>query len=100
MPHLLLTPRLHTAPSDDAAKLFAELSGSGKGGGVYAEGWAPFVDELAVMVVKSCHGAVKAYPTVTAIQRDSVCRVVVSPARCSASSRRKAEKIASDAIAR
>jgi phosphoribosylaminoimidazole carboxylase len=84
---------------DQAAALFAELSGSGKGGGVYAEGWCPFVDELAVMVVKSTTGEVRAYPTVTAIQRDSVCRVVVAPARCATSSRTLAEDVAMKAIA-
>jgi len=83
---------------EDAKALFDELSGSGKGGGVYAEGWVPFVDELAVMVVKSANGDVKAYPTVTAVQRDSVCRVVIAPARCKKDARLLAESIAMNAI--
>ena len=84
---------------EDAETLWTELSGSGKGGGVYAEGWVPFIDELAVMVVKSSNGEVAAYPTVTAVQRDSICRVVVAPARCKKEDRVLAEKVASDAIA-
>lgn len=65
---------------------------------MYAEGWVDFVDELAVMVVRGTTGESKAYPTVSAIQRDSVCRVVVAPARCDEESRRKAEDTARRAI--
>jgi len=48
---------------------------------LYAEGWCQFHCELAVMVVRSVTGETVAYPTVTAIQTDSICRVVLAPAR-------------------
>lgn len=82
----------------DVDSKFDELYNAGKSGGVYCEGWVDFVDELAVMVVKGANGDVKSYPTVTAIQRDSVCRVVVAPARCSRKARLKAEEVARKAI--
>ncbi|GMI04090.1 hypothetical protein TrLO_g10877 [Triparma laevis f. longispina] len=82
----------------DVDSKFDELYNAGKSGGVYCEGWVDFVDELAVMVVKGANGDVKSYPTVTAIQRDSVCRVVVAPARCSREARLKAEEVARKAI--
>mmetsp|Transcript_29362 Transcript_29362/g.55454 ORF Transcript_29362/g.55454 Transcript_29362/m.55454 type:complete len:581 (+) Transcript_29362:86-1828(+) len=82
----------------DVDEKFNLLYNGGKSGGVYCEGWVDFVDELAVMVVKSTKGEVKSYPTVTAIQRSSVCRVVVAPARCSRSARLLAEEVARNAI--
>lgn len=80
---------------EDAEKAFGTVNNPG---GVYAEGWVDFVDELAVMVVRSTKGETKSYPTVSAIQRDSVCRVVVAPARCMEDARRKAEDTARRAI--
>jgi phosphoribosylaminoimidazole carboxylase len=66
---------------------------------LYAEAWMDFTCELAVMVVRSTSGETKAYPTVTAIQTDSICRVVLAPARdVPAAVRHKAESIASAAI--
>ena len=67
-------------------------------GDVYAEGWIDFECELAVMVVRSTSGEVQAYPTVTAVQKDSICRAVIAPARCSSDARKKAEDVASKAI--
>ena len=48
---------------------------------LYAEGWINFHSEVAVMVVRSTTCETRAYPTVTAIQTDSICRVVLAPAR-------------------
>jgi phosphoribosylaminoimidazole carboxylase len=109
----------------DAQKAFDTVNNPG---GVYAEGWVDFVDELAVMVVRSTTGESKVrmglkrnavqlmltalpppssssslfppqcYPTVSAIQRDSVCRVVVAPARAPESSRLLAQLTAKSAI--
>lgn len=47
---------------------------------LYAEGWIDFDCEVAVMVAKSATETA-AYPTVNAIQQDSICRVVLAPAR-------------------
>lgn len=66
---------------------------------LYAEGWINFHSEVAVMVVRSSNGETSAYPAVTAIQTDSICRVVLAPARNVHSSvREKCEKIAAEAI--
>jgi phosphoribosylaminoimidazole carboxylase len=51
---------------------------------LYAEGWVDFACEIAVMVVRSSRPAVhptRCYPAVNAIQQDSICRVVLCPAR-------------------
>ena len=66
---------------------------------LYAEGWINFHSEVAVMVVRSSTGETSAYPAVTAIQTDSICRVVLAPARDVHSSvREKCESIATRAI--
>lgn len=66
---------------------------------LYAEGWINFHSEVAVMVVRSTTGETRAYPTVTAIQTDSICRVVLAPARnVPATIRHWSEEIASRAI--
>ena len=77
----------------DVDEKFNLLYNGGKSGGVYCEGWVDFVDELAVMVVKSTKGEVKSYPTVTAIQRSSVCRVMERRASiCARRCRRRARQ--------
>mmetsp|Transcript_8802 Transcript_8802/g.16065 ORF Transcript_8802/g.16065 Transcript_8802/m.16065 type:complete len:602 (+) Transcript_8802:94-1899(+) len=66
---------------------------------LYAEGWIDFHSELAVMVVRSTTGETRAYPATTAIQVDSVCRVVLVPARnVPADVRHKCEEIAMKAV--
>jgi len=67
---------------------------------LYAEAWMDFYCEIAVIVVRSSQtGETPAYPTVTAIQTDSICRVVLAPARnVSDEIRQQAERIASEAI--
>lgn len=47
---------------------------------VYAEGWIDFSLEVAVMVVQN-KNETKSYPAVNAIQQDSICRIVLAPAR-------------------
>jgi phosphoribosylaminoimidazole carboxylase len=67
---------------------------------LYAEGWIDFDCEVAVMVVRSSNGKDTAsYPAVNAIQQDSVCRVVLAPARhVSAETRSQCETVAKTAI--
>ena len=48
---------------------------------LYAERWAPFVKELAVMVVRTKDGKVISYPVVETIQKDSICHIVIAPAQ-------------------
>ena len=67
---------------------------------LYAEGWVAFDCEIAVMVVRSANGIDSCtYPAVNAIQQDSVCRVVLAPARnISHDIRTECERIAQQAI--
>ncbi|GAA5878764.1 hypothetical protein JCM16303_007174 [Sporobolomyces ruberrimus] len=48
---------------------------------LYAEKFAPFVKEVAVMVVRGASGSTRAYPAVETIHRDSVCHIVYAPLR-------------------
>ncbi|VEU20969.1 DEKNAAC101852 [Brettanomyces naardenensis] len=65
---------------------------------LYAERWAPFAKELAVMVVRSINGQVFAYSTVETVQKDNICHIVYAPARVSDSTRAKAQILAKDAV--
>lgn len=73
--------------------------------GLYAEKWAEFKMELAVMVVKT-EDAVDdpedtiAYPAVETIHEDSICKLVYAPARnVSEEVRKAAQKLARNAVA-
>mmetsp|Transcript_15091 Transcript_15091/g.34990 ORF Transcript_15091/g.34990 Transcript_15091/m.34990 type:complete len:594 (+) Transcript_15091:104-1885(+) len=68
---------------------------------LYAEGWINFDSEVAVMVVRSANDEdIDSYPAVNAIQQNSICRVVLAPARhISTETRIKCERMARDAIA-
>ena len=48
---------------------------------LYAEGWAPFVKEVAVMVVRNKEGEVRSYDAVETVHRDSILRVCKAPLR-------------------
>ncbi|WOO84167.1 Phosphoribosylaminoimidazole carboxylase [Vanrija pseudolonga] len=48
---------------------------------LYAEGWVPFVKEVAVMVVRNKEGEVRSYDAVETIHRDSILRVCLAPLR-------------------
>lgn len=66
---------------------------------LYAEKWADFKMELAVMVVKTSSG-VYSYPTVETVQENSICKLVYAPARnVSPAINKAAQKLARDAIA-
>ncbi|GAA5837881.1 hypothetical protein JCM3766R1_001506 [Sporobolomyces carnicolor] len=61
----------------------ASLSTSNRalGDRLYAEKFAPFVKEVAVMVVRGASGETRAYPAVETIHRESVCHIVYAPLR-------------------
>lgn len=67
---------------------------------LYAEGWISFDCEVGVMVVRSSNGLdTDSYPAVNAIQEDSICRVVLAPARhVAADVRATCERVARAAI--
>ncbi|KAF9572041.1 phosphoribosylaminoimidazole carboxylase ade2, partial [Lunasporangiospora selenospora] len=48
---------------------------------LYAERWAKFDRELAVMVVRSVTGEVRSYPVVETVHKNSVCHLVFAPAQ-------------------
>ena len=76
----------------------AALGGLQGGDALYAEQWAPFVRELAVMVARSLDGAVVAYPVVETVQRDSICHTVVVPADLPTAVAAAASAVASAAV--
>ncbi|KAJ9222544.1 hypothetical protein DTO169C6_5135 [Paecilomyces variotii] len=66
---------------------------------LYAEKWAHFKMELAVMVVKTKDGVIS-YPTVETVQEDSICKLVYAPARnVSEEINQKAQELARKAVA-
>ncbi|KAG5289233.1 phosphoribosylaminoimidazole carboxylase [Histoplasma ohiense] len=66
---------------------------------LYAEKWASFKMELAVMVVKTKDG-VLSYPTVETVQEDSICKLVYAPSRgVSETIDKKAQELARNAVA-
>ncbi|KAE8211831.1 hypothetical protein CF327_g4467 [Tilletia walkeri] len=66
-----------------ADTLEATVKTLGKEGkqGLYAERWVPFQLEVAVMVVRSVTGEVRAYPAVETVHRDNICHTVTAPLR-------------------
>ena len=48
---------------------------------LYAEKWVPFVNEIAVMVVRTATGDVFSYPVVETIHKDNICHLVFAPLR-------------------
>ncbi|OAL72331.1 phosphoribosyl-aminoimidazole carboxylase [Trichophyton violaceum] len=70
-----------------------------KGRPLYAEKWAKFRMELAVIVVKT-KDTVLSYPTVETVQEDSICKLVYAPARgVSERINEKAQELARNAVA-
>ena len=78
---------------DDSSTAETELD-------LYAEGWINFDCEVAVMVVRSSNNVdTESYPAVNAIQVDSVCRVVLAPARnVPTDIRKRCEELSREAI--
>ena len=75
---------------------------------LYAERWADFAKELAVMVVKiddmvdpdDWESSTLSYPTVETVHEDSICKLVYAPARdVSEETNHRAQKLARRAIA-
>ncbi|RQM06828.1 hypothetical protein DH86_00002786, partial [Scytalidium sp. 3C] len=70
-----------------------------KGRPLYAEKWAHFKMELAVIVVKTKDG-VMSYPTVETVQEDSICKLTYAPARnVSEKINQQAQELARNAVA-
>lgn len=67
--------------------------------GLYAEKWAPFTKELAVMVVRQLNGTVHTYPCVETKHVNNVCHTVFAPARVPEDVHAKASALAKAAVA-
>ncbi|CAG8458646.1 12718_t:CDS:2 [Racocetra fulgida] len=65
---------------------------------LYAERWASFTKELAVMVVRRANGEVKSYPVVETVQKENICHLVIVPAQVNDLILEKAKTIAENAI--
>lgn len=65
---------------------------------LYAEKYAHFVKELAVMVVRTRHGRTHAYPTVETVHENNICKLVFVPARVSDKIRSRAKYFAEQAV--
>ncbi|ODV95121.1 hypothetical protein PACTADRAFT_42709 [Pachysolen tannophilus NRRL Y-2460] len=65
---------------------------------LYVEKWAPFVKELAVMVVRSVDGNVQSYPVVETIHENNICHLCYCPARVNYTVQEKAQLLARNAI--
>lgn len=82
--------------SKDDFKAALDALGSNKD--LYAEKWAEFRIELAVMVVKTKDG-VLSFPTVETIHENSICKLVYAPARgVSKAINQKAQELAKKAV--
>lgn len=75
----------------DALKVLADRP-------LYAEKWAPFVKELAVMVVRTKDGACVSYPTVETVHEENICKLVYAPARVNEGTRKAARRLAEKAV--
>ncbi|KAJ7196949.1 phosphoribosylaminoimidazole carboxylase [Mycena pura] len=66
---------------------------------LYAEKWVPFTHEIAVMVVRSTSGQVKAYPVVETVHKENICHLVFAPLRSrDATLSRRAQIVAEAAV--
>src|SRR5690606_13764606 len=65
---------------------------------LYAEKFAKFVRELAVMVVRTRDNLVFSYPTVETVHADNICKLVYMPARVADSVQQRAKMLAENAV--
>ncbi|PWW72817.1 phosphoribosylaminoimidazole carboxylase [Tuber magnatum] len=65
---------------------------------LYAEKWASFSKELAVMVVRRMDGVCISYPTVETVHEENICKLVYAPAAVSGVIQEKARKLAEKAV--
>lgn len=66
---------------------------------LYAEKWAPFKCEVAVMVVKLINNEVMSYPCVQTKHVNNVCHTVFAPAQLPLEVQKNAQKLAEETIA-
>lgn len=64
-----------------------------EGRSLYLEKYIPFAKELAIMVVRSTSGEIRAYPVVETIHRNNICHLVLAPAPVAPETVRKAKEL-------
>lgn len=75
---------------EDIEKAFELFNGQK----LYAEGFVPFVQEVAIMVARSMHGDIALYPLVETIHERNICLEVLAPAPVSDDTKQQAEDAA------
>lgn len=71
-----------------------------KAEGLYAEGWVPFVKELAVMVARGRDGNVITYPVVETHHKDSILSHLECPADIPLETQKRARRVAHEAVSK
>lgn len=85
------------AQSKEALSLaIASLGGVERG--LYAEKWAPFVKELAVMVARGRNGCIRSFPVVETTHVSNICHTVEAPAQIPAKVAELAMQVAERAV--
>lgn len=85
------------AQSKEALPLaISSLGGIGRG--LYAEKWAPFVKELAIMVARGRNGCIRSFPVVETTHVSNICNTVEAPARIPAEVAELAIQVAERAV--
>ncbi|CAI5496320.1 unnamed protein product [Closterium sp. Naga37s-1] len=80
----------------DIEQAVADLGGFERG--LYAEKWAPFIKELAVMVARGRDGEIKSFPVVETTHRDNICNTVLVPASVPPAVQQQALRVAELAV--
>lgn len=66
--------------------------------GLYAEKWAPFIKELAVILARGRDGSVCCFPVVETTHKDNICHMVEAPADVSTEIIKDAVRVAEKAV--
>ena len=85
--------------SPSAADGAVRALGGFAGDRLYAEQWAPFEKELAVMVARAASGAVCSFPLVETVHEDSILLLTEAPAAVTSDVEAKARALAEAAVA-
>lgn len=88
---------LHSSSSSSISDAITALGRGSRP--LYAERFAPFTAEIAVMVVKSGNGQVETYDPVETVHRDNICHLVRAPLRVGGrGTGERARKFAKEAV--
>uniref|UniRef100_A0A7S3XCK2 phosphoribosylaminoimidazole carboxylase n=1 Tax=Picocystis salinarum TaxID=88271 RepID=A0A7S3XCK2_9CHLO len=87
------------AVAKDASEVETALESlGGISNGLYAEKWAPFTNELAVMVARSRDGQIVSFPVTETTHQDNICHTTETPAQVPPRAKSAALAVAERAI--